>query len=102
MTSRKGLFVDHRLMPTWRQVCGRRFSVPFYERMYPPLGVDGTALPVINEAIHQSVVDRFGQQVPICKDDAIGRCEPEPYKPSNLSPLFDAGLVKSGIYVEPY
>ena len=100
--SRKGLFVDHRLMPTWRQVCGRRFSVPFYERMYAPLGVDGTALPVINEAIHQSVVDRFGQQVPICKDDAIGRCEPEPYKPSNLSPLFDAGLVKSGIYVEPY
>lgn len=97
------LFLKDRLTPTFREVCGEPFQVSLYERLYAPAGGDGSRLPVINQSIHQSVLDRYGRNAPLCTADPQGTCTTTPYTPRNLAPLFSSpGVVKPEITITPY
>lgn len=102
--SATGFFGLERLTPTVRQICGMPFSVPFNQRPYaPPRTAKGEVQAPINEAVHQSVLARFGQSARTCTFDEKGVCRAATYRPRNVAALFDAtGKLKPGIVVEKY
>ncbi len=94
--SSSGLFSFDRFSPTFREVLQRPFAVSPFERLYAPLDNQGNRLRTIDEALHRSVVSRYGKSAPECVTDAAGLCNSETYAPKNLSPLFstDGALVQ--------
>jgi uncharacterized protein (DUF2235 family) len=86
--SSSGLFSFDRFSPTFREVLQRPFPVSAFERLYAPLDNQGNRLQTIDEALHCSVVSRYGKSAPMCVTDANGLCNSETYEPKNLSPLF--------------
>jgi uncharacterized protein (DUF2235 family) len=87
--SSSGLFRGDRLMPMYRQIAETPCQVSFYERLYAPADDNGKLLPTINEAIHPSVITRYGKQAAICSNDNDGICATTLYTPKNLVPLFN-------------
>jgi hypothetical protein len=101
--SRTLLYAKDRIVPTFRQVCAQAFQVPFYQRLYAPTDGSGRPLPIINEAVHQSVLDRYGTHAPTCTSDPLGTCTNDLYRPANVAALFDGeGRLKTQVKVEPY
>jgi hypothetical protein len=86
--SREGIFRVDRLTPTFRQIAKMPCAVSFYETLYAP-SLNGVQLPTINQAIHSSVVKRYGQKTTLCTDDHTGECEDQVYEARNLAPFFD-------------
>lgn len=86
--SRTGLFTADRLRPTFREVAEAPCDVSFYERLYAPTGADGKRLPTIRQAVHRSVIERYGKAAAFCSDDDRGACIDQIYQPRNLSPFF--------------
>ena len=103
--SSAGAFLFNRVVPTIRQVCGQHVDVPFYQTLYAPTDARHHLLPVVNEAVHASVVARYGKAALRCTDDGDGAGKPphfadETYAPANVRALFDdAGGLKPGIAV---
>lgn len=87
--SSSGLFAFNRILPTVRAVCGQTYDVPFYGKLYVPTGEDHRPLRGTNEAVHRSVVERFGRQAGNCSEDMTGRCVREEYAPRNVAALFN-------------
>jgi len=101
--SRTLVFAKDRLRPTYREVCEQPCHVSFYERSYAPMDNSGKPLPTINEAVHRSVIERYGTQAPDCSIDQSGSCTSKPYNPKNLAPFFDANSkIKDGVRIEEY
>jgi uncharacterized protein (DUF2235 family) len=99
--SRLGIFAMDRLRPTYRQICSVPCEVSFYDRLYTPQDHTGNRLAVINEAIHSSVIQRYGSDAPICQHDESGTCTTSPYRALNVTALFDQGLkLRGNIRVE--
>ena len=95
--SSSGLFSFDRFSPTFREVLQKPFEVSAFERLYAPLDENGRRLATINEAVHRSVVARYGKPVAICTTDKTGICDTATYEPRNLSPLFSsAGALNEG------
>jgi hypothetical protein len=88
--SSSGLFSFDRLNSTFRRVLERSFNVSLFERLYAPVDADGHPLETINEALHDSVVTRFGASAAQCFEDAKGASSSSDYLPQNLTPLFSA------------
>jgi type VI secretion system (T6SS) phospholipase Tle1-like effector len=98
--SRTFLFAADRLRPTYRQICELPCDVTFYERLYAPLDIVGQPLATINEAIHWSVLERYGAAASICSVDQNGSCNAQPYRPINVQALLDAnGKIKTSVRV---
>ena len=89
--SSSGLFSFDRFRPTYREVLQRPFPTFAFERLYAPVGSDGQPLQTINEAVHRSVIDRYGKVASYCTTDASGTCDAKVYRPRNLTPLFSTG-----------
>jgi uncharacterized protein (DUF2235 family) len=87
--SSSGLFRADRLMPMYRQIAETPCQVSFYERLYAPADDKGMLLPTIREAIHRSVITRYGKEAAICSNDKDGICATTSYTPKNLAPLFN-------------
>jgi uncharacterized protein (DUF2235 family) len=87
--SSSGLFRADRLMPMYRQIAQMPCKVSFYERLYAPADDNGKLLPTINEAVHHSVITRYGKQAAICSNDKDGAYAQTVYAPKNLTPLFN-------------
>jgi uncharacterized protein (DUF2235 family) len=87
--SSSGLFRADRLMPMYRQIAETPCLVSFYERLYAPADDNGKLLPTINEAVHHSVITRYGKQAAICSNDKDAVCARMLYAPKNLAPLFN-------------
>jgi Uncharacterized alpha/beta hydrolase domain (DUF2235) len=101
--SRTLVFAKDRLRPTYREVCGQPCHVSFYERLYAPMDNSGRPLPTINEAVHRSVIERYGDHALICSADQSGSCITRPYQPKNIAPLLDvSSKIKAGVRVEEY
>jgi uncharacterized protein (DUF2235 family) len=79
-----------RLSPTFRQVCEQPIDVSFYETLYRPIDANRRPLTTVNESLHSSVIDRFGQTALFSKDDTAAGRVTEIYEPRNLRPLFAA------------
>jgi uncharacterized protein (DUF2235 family) len=94
--SRSGLYLADRIRPTFREVMQRPFEVSLLERPYAPLDKNGRRLATINEAVHRSVVARYGKPAAICTADLKGAYDTATYEPRNLSPLFasDGALIE--------
>lgn len=86
--SSAGLFLYNRLVPTLRQICGKHFDVPFYQRLYAPTDAEHQPLKAVNEAVHDSVFKRYRQHSGLCEDDATGESASELYEPKNVQALF--------------
>ncbi len=98
--SSSGLFRADRLRPMYREIAETPCPVSFYERLYAPTDDDGKPLPTINEAVHRSVITRYGQQAAVCSNDKDGICAATAYTPRNLAPFFTkAGKLKPGVNV---
>ena len=101
--SSHGLFALNRLVPTYRELCGMSFDVPLYQRLYQPVDTDGKLIATVREAVHQSVIDRYGKDAGWCEDDEKGFANPSRYAPPNAAALFTRdGTLKEGVRVEPY
>ncbi|HYA80024.1 MAG TPA: DUF2235 domain-containing protein [Methylocystis sp.] len=87
--SRTSVFTFDRLRPTLREIAETPCEVSFYERLYAPIGPDGNALLTINQAIHRSVITRYGEKAAFCTDDNAGAQEEQVYGARNLAPFFD-------------
>ncbi len=85
--SSKGPFVLNRVVPTLRQMCGRSFDVPFYQRLYAPTDAEHGPLAVVGEAVHRSVLSRLTAPTSTCWNDKTGQCDPHVYEPRNLQAL---------------
>jgi uncharacterized protein (DUF2235 family) len=92
--SRHGFSIKDRWTPTFREVCQRPFKVDFYERLYRSSDADGQPLKTINEAIHSSVVERYGKDAQFSPGDKPPERSNVLYKPRNLSPLFNGKHVR--------
>lgn len=91
--SRSGWSVKDRLTPTFRAVCETEIEVSFYEGLYRPMQ-GKKILRTLNEAVHQSVIDRFGKDARFSKDDAKKTWSKIKYAPRNIAPFFgDAGFL---------
>lgn len=98
--SSDGLFRADGLMPMYRQIEETPCQVSFSERLYAPADDHGKLLPTINEAIHRSVIARYGKQAATCSDDKSGACATAIYTPKNLVPFFSAdGQLKPDVSV---
>jgi uncharacterized protein (DUF2235 family) len=86
--SSTGLFRPDRLRPTYREIAETACNVSFYERLYAPADDQGKPVTTINEAIHTSVIMRYGQQVETFSDEAENMTTKAPYAPKNLESLF--------------
>ncbi len=87
--SSSGIFAISHILPMIRQICGKSFHVPPYQRLYRPIGPDHQPLATIGEAVHESAIRRFKAQGLVCKVDDRGECEPDQYHPKNLAALYD-------------
>jgi uncharacterized protein (DUF2235 family) len=92
--SRAGWSTKDRLTPTFRQICEKPIKVAFYETLYQPFDESGKPEKTINELIHQSVVDRYAETALFSPDDKPPIRSQEVYKPRNLVPLFNGGVVR--------
>jgi len=86
--SSSGLFRGDRLMPMYREIAETPCKVSFYERLYAPTDDNGKALPTINQAIHRSVIIRYGTERTIISDERSGTSATTTYSPKNLEPFF--------------
>ncbi|MGE0223292.1 MAG: DUF2235 domain-containing protein [Acetobacteraceae bacterium] len=77
-----------RLTPTIREIMGKTPKVGLLERLYQPMDADGNPVKPINESLHPSVQERFGQEVRLLANNDDTEGEPMPYRPKNLAPLF--------------
>jgi uncharacterized protein (DUF2235 family) len=82
--SRLNLSRKDRLTPTIRQMMGCVPEVSLLERLYQPMSEKGVKLQPVNESLHPSAVDRFGQSVLLLANDADQRGERITYSPKNL------------------
>jgi hypothetical protein len=89
--SSSGIFIYNRAIPTIREVCSRRFDVPFYQRLYIPIDPHGQPLVAVNEWIHGSVAARHGASEEICADDDEGTVRTSTYRSENVAALFETG-----------
>ncbi|MET1028054.1 MAG: DUF2235 domain-containing protein [Dongiaceae bacterium] len=97
--ARQGWSVKDRLTPTFRQICQTPFHVGLNETLYQPQDENGKPLSTINEALHQSVLARFGHQARFSTDDAQRSSEASLYAPRNLAPLFKDGKILPAIAI---
>ena len=88
--SSEGLFAISRFRPMLRVVADKQFPVSPFETLYAPHDENGALLPTINQAVHRSAIERFGQMVAACSEDASGACRVEKYEPRNLAAFWDA------------
>ncbi|HVJ34051.1 MAG TPA: DUF2235 domain-containing protein [Terriglobia bacterium] len=96
---RQGWSAKDRLTPTFRCVCETMFNVSPFEALYRPLGGDGKPLPTINEALHSSVVARFGKPARFSDNDIPGKFATGAYRSRNLVPLFNGSAPIASIAV---
>ncbi|USI74738.1 DUF2235 domain-containing protein [Sphingomonas morindae] len=90
--SSRGSFAYSRLAPVYRRVCERGVALGFGRRLYVPRDPDGQTLPTVNEAIHASVVARWGAAVATLTREAGPAPPRRRYAPPTLAPLLaDAG-----------
>jgi len=98
--SSSGVFRADRLVPMYREIEQTSCQVSFYERLYAPLDDSGQPLRTINEAIHGSVVTRYGKQAALCSNDKDGLCDTGAYTRKNLAPFFyENGKLKPNIKI---
>ncbi len=77
------------LTPTIREVMGRTPDVGLLERLYRPMDADGRPQSPINETLHPSVKQRYGQEVMVLAGHDETPGEQMTYRPKNLvAPLF--------------
>jgi Uncharacterized alpha/beta hydrolase domain (DUF2235) len=87
--SRDGIAVFDRLTPTIRRVLEQNIDVAPQEKLYMPLGPKRKPLKTINERLHESVVQRYGQAAALLSEsDKVGKSKRSTYAPRNLKPLF--------------
>lgn len=67
---------------------GRECSVAINESLYVAIDEDGERVPTINEAVHRSLIARYGKQAQLCTEDDKGTCTLIPYTPKTLVPFF--------------
>jgi hypothetical protein len=97
--SSAGLFAFNRIMPTVRAVCGQVFEVPFNQKLYLPTDENRRRLPVINELVHRSVLDRWGKTCGVFDHDE-GDQHSKAYRPANVAALLaEAGSLKAEVRV---
>jgi uncharacterized protein (DUF2235 family) len=78
------LYLQDRIRPTWRQMLARHpRGMGWLARAYAPADDRGVPLPVINEDIHPSVLNRRGHAVPSRNADEQAE-EIAAYEPPNL------------------
>lgn len=83
--SRQGLSIKDRLTPTYRRVGEADVDVGLMARLYVPHEGD-RALSTVNESIHPSVWDRYGQTVTTIRGSKKRDRARAPYEPVNLAP----------------
>lgn len=89
--SSSGLFALDHFRPTLRGVGSRRCEVALNESLYSALDEKGRPAQVINEAVHRSVVERWGKAVQVRRaDDKDGPSGA--YRPKTLVPYFEDGV----------
>lgn len=89
--SSSGLFALDRYRPTLREVGGRACAVAVNESLYAALDEHGQPVATVNEAVHRSVVARYGKAAQVCSDDDKGTCGTAIYAPKTLQPFFGQG-----------
>ena len=98
--SRTTLYLVDKAFPLLRRLCSQSFDLPIFQRLYAPMDEAGHELPVINEKVHQSVLDRFGRRARVCTSDEDGRCEEGDYIPRNVAALLSTtGEILPGVKV---
>lgn len=86
--SSSGLFALDHFRPTLREIGGRACQVAINESLYSALDENGHPVKAINEAVHRSVVNRYGKSVELWLNEDDGRFSKELYKPRTLVPFF--------------
>ena len=87
-------------MPMYRQIEETPCEVSFYERLYAPADDNGKLLPTLGEAIHRSVITRYGKQAGVCSNDKDAVFAKAAYTPKNLVPFFSTdGKLKPNVSV---
>ena len=99
--SREGYSNKDKFSPTIRRICELNAKVELWEKLYFPTNEKGKALKTINESLHESVVQRFGNvDALLSKGDKPGKSKRYNYAPINLKPAFAAiGKVKPDVKV---
>jgi uncharacterized protein (DUF2235 family) len=86
--SSSGLFAVDRYRPTLREIGGKECPVALNESLYVAIDEDGKRIPTINEAVHRSVITRYGKAAQLCTNDDKGTCTAAAYAPKTLAPFF--------------
>jgi uncharacterized protein (DUF2235 family) len=87
--SRTLLYGFDRMTPTIRRVCEVDVEVALYETLYAPIHSRTlTPLPTINEAVHESVLRRFGKHGHMSLGGKRSKSKMEIYQPRNIEVLF--------------
>lgn len=89
--SSSGLFALDHFRPTLREIGGRPCDVAFNESLYSALDEEGRPTRAINEAVHGSVVARYGKPAQLCSNEDDGSCASVTYRPKALAPFFKGG-----------
>jgi uncharacterized protein (DUF2235 family) len=99
--SRDGFSSKDRLTPTIRRVLEQNVKVELWEKLYVPMGPKKKPLKTINEALHESVVQRYGKlDALLSVGDKPGKSKRLAYLPVNLKPAFLAnGSIKADLRV---
>ena len=88
--SSSGLFALDHFRPTLREIGGRACDVAFNESLYSARDENGQPIQTINEAVHRSVIERYGKPAQLCSNEDDGSCSTLTYKPKTLGPFFTA------------
>jgi hypothetical protein len=71
-----------------REIGGKECPVALNESLYVAIDEDGKRIPTINEAVHRSLITRYGKAAQLCTEDDKGTCTAAAYAPKTLAPFF--------------
>ncbi|CAA2160902.1 hypothetical protein MBRA_06057 [Methylobacterium brachiatum] len=86
--SSSGLFALDHFRPTLRRIGERPCEAAFNESLYVAQDENGRPVQAINQAVHRSVIDRYGKPAQLCTNDESGACSSAIYQPKTLLPYF--------------
>jgi uncharacterized protein (DUF2235 family) len=86
--SSSGLFALDHFRPTLRRIGERPCETAFNESLYVSQDENGRPVRAINEAVHRSVIERYGKAAQLCTNDETGTCSTATYQPKTLQPYF--------------
>jgi hypothetical protein len=89
--SSSGLFALDHFRPTLRRIGERPCETAFNESLYVAQDENGRPVRAINEAVHRSVIERYGKAAQLCTNDESGTCSTAIYQPKTLQPYFGPG-----------